>query len=201
MNNKDEVKDKDVKAVILQAAKKLFALKGFEGTTVRQICEEAGVSLALVSYHFGGKDNVFYALFEPLRQYFAKMNYELADPVSDLRTFIERFVEYRYEERHLISILQQELMMKSPRVEKLTYAIFPTWEHLRLILKAGMDLGFIRFPSLEFAVNFTMGTIISSMLDPYLNPMENQENVSSQQAASLTVQFIFNGLGIDNHYI
>ncbi|WP_213649554.1 TetR/AcrR family transcriptional regulator [Paenibacillus sp. J23TS9] len=198
MKNKEEIKDKDVKVVILKAAKKLFAQKGFEGTTVRQICDEAGVSLALVSYHFGGKDNVFYALFEPLRQYFAEMSYELVDPVSDLRVFIEKFVEYRYEERHLISILQQELMMKSPRVEKLTYAIFPTWDQLRLILNTGMNQGKIPFPSIEFAVNFTMGTIISSMLDPYLNPMENRQEVPSQQAANLTVQFIFKGLGIDS---
>jgi len=197
LSPKDEMNGKDVKVVILQAAKKLFALKGFEGTTVRQICDEAGVSLALVSYHFGGKENVFYALFEPLRHYFANMHYELADPIADLRGFIEKFVDYRYEERHLISILQQELMMKSPRVEKLTYAIFPTWEQLRSILQAGMEQGAIRFPSLGFAVNFTMGAIISSMLDPYLNPMEGEREVTPEEAAHLTVRFVFNGLGID----
>ncbi|GIO29148.1 MULTISPECIES: TetR/AcrR family transcriptional regulator [Paenibacillus] len=197
MSPKDEMNGKDVKTVILQAAKKLFALKGFEGTTVRQICDEAGVSLALVSYHFGGKENVFYALFEPLRHYFAKMHYDLADPVADLREFIEKFVDYRYEERYLICILQQELMMKSPRVEKLTYAIFPTWEQLRSILQAGMNRGAIRFPSLEFAVNFTMGTIISSMPDPYLNPMEDKREMTPAEAAQLTVRFVFNGLGID----
>lgn len=197
MNSNNEIKDKDVKVVILQAAKRLFALKGFEGTTVRQICEEAGVSLALVSYHFGGKDNVFYALFEPLRQYFADMHYDLEDPVSDLRRFIINFVDYRYEERHLISILQQELMMKSPRVEKLTYAIFPTWEHLRKILMAGLDQGAVTFPSLAFAVNFTMGTIISSMLDPYLNPLDEKgTEPTPEQAADLTVRYVFRGLGI-----
>ncbi|MFC4768110.1 TetR family transcriptional regulator [Effusibacillus consociatus] len=54
----------DVKMRILLAAKKLFAKQGFDGTSVRQICEEAGANVALVSYHFGGKENVFHALFD-----------------------------------------------------------------------------------------------------------------------------------------
>lgn len=56
--------DIDVKMRILLAAKKLFAAQGFDRTSVRQICEEAGANVALISYYFGGKDNLFFALFE-----------------------------------------------------------------------------------------------------------------------------------------
>ena len=49
-----------MKIRILLAAKKLFAKQGFDGTSVRQICEEAGANVALVSYYFGGKEKVFY---------------------------------------------------------------------------------------------------------------------------------------------
>lgn len=56
--------ENDVKLRILQAAKKLFAQQGFNATTVRQICEEAGANVSLVSYYFGGKDKVFEALFK-----------------------------------------------------------------------------------------------------------------------------------------
>lgn len=54
----------DSKLRILQSAKSLFASHGFDRTTVRQICEDADVNIALVSYHFGGKEKVFQALFE-----------------------------------------------------------------------------------------------------------------------------------------
>lgn len=56
--------ESEMKMRILLAAKKLFAKQGFDGTSVRQICEEAGANVALVSYYFGGKENVFRALFE-----------------------------------------------------------------------------------------------------------------------------------------
>ena len=49
----------DMKMKILLAAKKLFAKHGYDATSVRQICEEAGANVALVSYYFGGKESVF----------------------------------------------------------------------------------------------------------------------------------------------
>jgi AcrR family transcriptional regulator len=40
---------------ILDAAEKLFARRGFHGVSVRDITQDAGVDVALVSYHFGSK--------------------------------------------------------------------------------------------------------------------------------------------------
>ena len=47
------------RAAILDAAKKLFAAKGFDAATVRDICEEAGVNIALVSRYFGSKRELY----------------------------------------------------------------------------------------------------------------------------------------------
>lgn len=49
---------------ILDAAERLFARHGFYGISVRDITEEAGVDVALVSYHFGGKRELFAAVFQ-----------------------------------------------------------------------------------------------------------------------------------------
>jgi AcrR family transcriptional regulator len=40
---------------ILDSAEKLFARRGFHGVSVRDITQDAGVDVALVNYHFGGK--------------------------------------------------------------------------------------------------------------------------------------------------
>jgi len=44
---------------ILDVAERLFAEKGFEGTSVREITSAAGANVASVNYHFGGKDNLY----------------------------------------------------------------------------------------------------------------------------------------------
>lgn len=47
----------------MEAAEVLFAEKGFNGTSVRDIAEKAGVNLAMISYYFGSKDKLFESLF------------------------------------------------------------------------------------------------------------------------------------------
>jgi AcrR family transcriptional regulator len=49
---------------ILDAAESLFARHGFYGISIRDITEAAGVDVALVSYHFGGKRELFAAVFQ-----------------------------------------------------------------------------------------------------------------------------------------
>ena len=49
---------------ILDAAEMLFAQRGFHGVSLRDITSAAGVDVALVGYHFGGKRELFTAVFD-----------------------------------------------------------------------------------------------------------------------------------------
>jgi AcrR family transcriptional regulator len=44
---------------ILDAATTIFADKGFDATSVREICATAGVNIAAVNYHFGSKAGLY----------------------------------------------------------------------------------------------------------------------------------------------
>jgi len=48
---------------IMEAAEKLFAEKGFDGTSVRDISDKADVNLAMISYYFGSKEKLMEAMF------------------------------------------------------------------------------------------------------------------------------------------
>jgi AcrR family transcriptional regulator len=56
-----EFNDKQVQ--ILEAAEQLFADKGFEGTSVRDVAEVANVNVAMISYYFGSKEKMLDSLF------------------------------------------------------------------------------------------------------------------------------------------
>jgi AcrR family transcriptional regulator len=47
------------KVRLLEAAGEEFASKGFDGATVRDICERAGANQAAVNYHFGNKEHLY----------------------------------------------------------------------------------------------------------------------------------------------
>jgi AcrR family transcriptional regulator len=53
----------DKQVQIMEAAEELFAEKGFDGTSVRDISENANVNLAMISYYFGSKEKLLEALF------------------------------------------------------------------------------------------------------------------------------------------
>jgi AcrR family transcriptional regulator len=54
----------DTKEQIISVAKRLFAERGFAGTTLRNVISEADVNLAAVHYHFGSKEELFRAVVE-----------------------------------------------------------------------------------------------------------------------------------------
>ena len=55
--------EKQVKKRLFDAAERLFAEKGFDGTHVREITSHAKCNLAAVNYHFGGKEKLYSEVF------------------------------------------------------------------------------------------------------------------------------------------
>lgn len=51
---------------LLEAAGRLFAERGYEATSVRDITAEAECNVASVNYHFGGKENLYFESFREL---------------------------------------------------------------------------------------------------------------------------------------
>jgi AcrR family transcriptional regulator len=54
----------DTAARIMQTAEKLFAKKGFECVSIRELAAECGVNISLISYHFGGKEQLLEKIIE-----------------------------------------------------------------------------------------------------------------------------------------
>ncbi len=49
---------RDTRTDILDAAERLFAEKGFDGTAIREITRAANVNVAAIHYHYGSKEEV-----------------------------------------------------------------------------------------------------------------------------------------------
>jgi AcrR family transcriptional regulator len=52
----------DTRLRILDSARKLFSLRGFAGTSVREIARESQVNLSAINYHFQSKESLYWAL-------------------------------------------------------------------------------------------------------------------------------------------
>jgi len=64
----------DAEGKIKEAARRVFLEKGYEGATIRQIANEAGVNLAMVNYYFRSKDELFKSIYlETFREFLGRM--------------------------------------------------------------------------------------------------------------------------------
>ncbi|MBN8878735.1 MAG: TetR/AcrR family transcriptional regulator [Chitinophagaceae bacterium] len=83
---------------IMEAAEKLFADKGFEGTSVRDIAEDAGVNQAMISYYFGSKEKLMEAMFtyrgtSSLLQLEEMVQDKTLTPIQKVEKLIDRYIE------------------------------------------------------------------------------------------------------------
>jgi len=68
---------------LLQAATRLFADNGYRGASVRDICNLAGVNPGAVSYHFGGKRQLYRAVLRRAAAGLADMGPAAADDTGE----------------------------------------------------------------------------------------------------------------------
>lgn len=83
----ENYKTENSKEKILKAAVKLFAQKGFDGVSIREICKEADINVCMVSYYFGGKKELYQGIIDNLieRQInFAKTFVDIDKDISEL---------------------------------------------------------------------------------------------------------------------
>ncbi len=104
----EKILDKNSKQRILDTAIKLFAQKSFEAVSTREICKNANVNLCMISYYFGGKQELYDAIIDDLiekQSQYAKsfMNISV-DPktltkqeqINLLMNILDKFIDFFY---------------------------------------------------------------------------------------------------------
>ena len=114
----------DKHILIIETAEGLFSKKGYEATTVRDIAEQAGVNIAMISYYFGSKEKLLEALFNH-RLGNLKMRVEILlkndslSPVQKMEILVDEHIErvVRHEGFYKI-ILCEQVINKNPAIIK-----------------------------------------------------------------------------------
>src|SRR5258705_7359994 len=106
----------DKQILIMEAAEKLFSEKGFDGTSVRDIAEEAGVNLAMISYYFGSKEKLMEAIFKHRGEHMTLQlenmlkNQELTS-LQKMNVLIDGFIEKIMKQQGFHRIMTREQMV------------------------------------------------------------------------------------------
>lgn len=141
-------KDENSKQKILSVATKLFAHKGFDAVSVREICKEANANLCLISYHFGGKQELYNAIIDDLIEKQTRYANTFLDFSVNPRTLkkqeqiellykvLDKFIDFFYSKitNDLILLLLKEQQNPDCRIKT------PAFEYLKKLIGAIFNL-------------------------------------------------------------
>ncbi|MGC5327561.1 forespore capture DNA-binding protein RefZ [Brevibacillus sp. SYSU BS000544] len=161
---------------ILNAAVKLFDAQGYDGTTVRQIAEAADVNLALISYHFQGKQGLLEVLiatyyekfFQLLEGEFAGSAHTTA--LEQLQQMIRLYVFFQRDHAAVTRLVQRELSVESMLAREVMTVYIHRWKHgFASVIEQGMI-------SKEFETG-PIDPIILAMTSLLVYPYQNPQTV------------------------
>lgn len=152
---------------ILDIAEELIAKKGYEGTSVRDICSKANINVAMISYYFGSKEKMMSYLYQ-YRVLKTRENFsEFADTIKDgkpemqMREMIKYIVSQLFKYNYFHGFVTQELRHTENLKDELLdfYQLFV--KKLDEVIKKGVASGVFTFtPKPEDILTMIIGSTL-----------------------------------------
>jgi len=197
--------DEDTKADILAAARRVFALRGFAGTSIREVADAARVNKAMIYYHFKDKADLYRAVlshsFDAMQDIWKHEIFQRKAPARQkIQKYIEGFISFQHDNEDLRKILAMEFSTTGTKSENLKWIAqhYFAKNHAALvkILKEGMKSGELKKMNPLMAVIALIGMIIHSFIYIPISPYIQKKNVdmSSEKLGAFVTNIFFNGL-------
>ena len=98
---------------ILRAARITFARHGFDGASIRDIAQEAGLSLSALYYYFPSKQDALFELIHNAFTWFSARAVETvesagSDPIDRIATLVRFTIRYRSTYREISRVILRD---------------------------------------------------------------------------------------------
>lgn len=128
---KKEVPSDKTRDLLLDEARKHFCEKGFNGASVRDICDGAGANVSAIKYHFGGKEGLYrecFKVYGESRLNAASKILTKANSVEELKLriklFCEDFIKEGLENMYTTKMICREIEIENPLIDDIFQETF-----------------------------------------------------------------------------
>lgn len=133
---------------LIAAARELFVARGYDGTSIRAITQQAGANLGAVTYHFGSKESLYEAvaatLADPFREAFAETARQAGSPLARLEALVRFLFEYLADHPELPRFIVQQLVSSGPLPPAIRRALTGNHGEIARLIVEGQQDGSIR---------------------------------------------------------
>ncbi len=204
-NGNTETDSQDARSRLITSALRLFAEKGFEAATTREICDAAVANISSIRYYFGDKAGLYRAVFTELidetKRHSNIATYLDLPLVEALARFFTEFLEplKKGEEIRLVMKLHFREMIEPTgiRQQETDSKIKPQHDALVAILKEHLglqridtDVHRLAFAIIGMAVHFYVGQEVVSAISPQVLNTLNAIDVLAERLAGYAVSMI-----------
>ena len=190
LSNKTGMDFSDKQIQIIETAEILFAERGFDGTSVRDIADEAGINVAMISYYFGSKEKLMEALFE-FRVGSVQMRVEklIKDesltPIQKVNMLIDEHVERVIQKQCFHKVMAGVLVTnKNPAILQAANNFkMRTAKIVSELIKDGQKKGvFKKKIDVILMLNTMFGTVSQSVVgQQYYREFNNQQDIPDEE--------------------
>ncbi len=183
-----ELNEKQIQ--IIETAERLFAERGFDGTSVRDIADEAGVNVAMISYYFGSKEKMMEALFE-LRVGSVKIRVESLikdeslSPLEKVNMLIDEHIDRVMQKQCFHKIMMGVVATnKNPAILKAANSVkIRNAEVVTELIKDGQKKGvFKKKIDVILMMNTMVGTVSQTMMSQaYYREFNKQQDMPDEE--------------------
>jgi AcrR family transcriptional regulator len=120
----------DTRQRILDVSAELFVEQGYDGTSLREIAEQLGVTKAALYYHFSSKDQILRALLEPGNELLAELltRLEAASGSAEWADALAWIVHQVFENLSFFRLIERNRQIAEEMVE----AFSSTEKHIEM---------------------------------------------------------------------
>ncbi|MBS1573078.1 MAG: TetR/AcrR family transcriptional regulator [Bacteroidetes bacterium] len=152
---------------ILEVAEELIAQRGFNGTSVRDICNKAKVNVAMISYYFGSKEKMMGSLYQlrvsKTRQNFAEFSEIIknGNPEMQMKEIIKFIIKQLFKYSYFHGYVTQELRAGDALKSELTYFYKAAVSSIEEVIQKGVATGVFTFtPKPEDILTLILGSAL-----------------------------------------
>lgn len=161
----------DKKAHIINNAIDLFAEKGFEGTSIRDLATRAGVNVAMVNYYFGSKEKLFESMVAERASYTRGLLDEIANnptysDIEKIEHIVDSYINKLFTNRKFHRVLHQEMMLSHRETlqQSIVDHLYPNSLIIKNIIEAGIKKGAFKKVDAPLVIATMHGTINQVLL-------------------------------------
>ena len=107
----------DCRRKLLEVGTRLFAERGLNGVSIRELSLEAGTSISMISYYFGSKEGLYSAVLHEQFACFQEIH-DIRRRISDPVTMIEEYLRWTFQRHrnnpYLLRFYTSELTNPTP---------------------------------------------------------------------------------------